>query len=200
MSIFDYGFFPTIHNRFICPSHKVIIKDPSFGIGRYHNLDDITLYANFQLLVDYVEIECASMEWHHYKTFWDNLFSYLHKIPGLHWVLPPLRNPLAGLHHLRWEMKQTDCPTQVEGARAAFALYKFWKHERPRRINPWSYVPLVNVSQFINEMKSNGNILPPLTPEERELYDEAQRIEDDYHKEDTKMLTLFIQYRSYFWT
>jgi len=200
MSIFKDALM-YIHNRWVHPSHKVIITDPEFGIGSYHDIDHRMLYANFQLLVDYVEIECAALNGDHFNTPVQKVLDTLHNIPILHWFLPSYRNALQGLHRLRWEIGLGDeHPSQSASAQVIFDLYKFWKHDRPCRIDPWDMVPDVDFSAMIKYAKDHNGTLPELDPFTKSCYNFAHELEDKYFQEDTEMLQLLIKYRNHLWT
>ncbi len=200
MSIFDYGLLPTIHNRWINPSHKITITNKEFGIGQYHDTDHRMLYAMFQLLVDYVEIECAAMNSNYFTTPWQKVLDTLHTVPVLHWFLPSYRNALQGLHRLRWEMKLIhEHPSQAESARVIFDLYKFWTRTRPNRIDPYDLYRPIEISDLIHNARNNNGIIT-FTDTQREYFDAVQKLEDKYEAEDTEMLHLLIKYRSCLWT
>ena len=192
--------FSYIHNRWIDPSHQISIKNPEYGIGRYYDTDTKMLFANFQLLVDYVEIECAGM----YKictknppfTTWSQKAkSMIDFIPGLCKVLPPSRNALQGLFYLKWEQSLGDnSPSQAKAAQEIFELYKFWVRTRPNRINPWNLPaemrdehPIQNGQWVISKKYS------------RALH-KAQALEDKYNREDNRMLIRLINIRHCMWT
>lgn len=202
MSIFRKikGILPFVHNRWIHPSHKVVITDPEFGIGNYHDSDHRLLYANFQLLVDYVEIECAALNSKYFSSDEQRVYELFAELPILHWFLPHYRNAKQGLHHLRWAMKQQECPGQAESARIMFDLYKFWKHDRPQRIDPWDEVPEVDITEMLDHAHKNGGKIRPLTKKEKKAYTNAFDIEAKYYEEDTEMLKLLIKHRNTLWT
>jgi len=174
--------FVYIHNRFVCPSDRVIIHHKGFGKGRYHDADYIMLFVMFQMLVDFIEIECSYSNHssrHLFTTPWEKCYEWLRNIPVLHWFLSPVRNARRGLHRLRWEMTldraEYPSPQQAQSARELFRLYKFWVHDRPRRKNP-----------FDGSLKGK--------------YLKIVELEDSYDKEDEEMLHLLIKNRRCLWT
>ena len=184
---------PYIHNRWIHPSHKVTIQPhEEFLYGHYHDCDTVMMHAMFQLLVDYVEIECAALG-DHYENSYQRMMTRLHTLPGIHWFIPNTRNPLKGLHHLRWEMKLPDDCHKSQAAYAVdiFRLYRFWKHERPLRRDPWE-----------NYIRTRGarDWTRPLTQKERRALDHCQKIRDIYDQEDDRMLRLLLRRRRGMWT
>lgn len=182
-----------IHNRWIVPSHKIVIRNSEFGIGRYHDSDSRMLYALFQLVVDYVEIECAALN-SRFETpvqKWRRRLTY---IPVLTWFIPYPRNVRRGLHYLRWSIKLKDEQGGLEQSQFAsdiFKLYTFWIHTRPRRSNPWD--------TYISERETR-DWKAPLTDYDRSLMQEADRIERLQDDEDTQMLNLIVNIRNRMWT
>lgn len=185
--------FPYLHNRFIVPSHKVIIRDKEFGHGRYHDPDYILLYSSFQILVDYVEIESAVFGPDVLDTPLEKFYDILDTIPGLRWFLPPAQNAMKGLLKLKWEMSLKDHPSQVESAKAIYKLYKFWVHDRPQRTDPWDMV-----SDDETEKVWSHKPLT-LSPSYQEQLLRASILEDKYHEEDDEMLQLLMKYRRCLW-
>lgn len=193
MSLLSY-----IHNLWIVPSHKIIITDKNYGIGSYHDTDYKMLYANFQLLVDYVEIECASMNSQHFNTPFQKVISALQLLPILSWLIPPVRNRLQGLHYLRWEMNLKDeSHDQSLSAHITYDLYYWWVKERPSRIDPWENS--VDFSDVFDNAEKNGGIMT-LTPIQKHSLDATREIQDKYDKEDNEMLETLINHRTHLWT
>lgn len=103
----------------------------------WHDFDQRLLFTSFSLLVDYIEIECAS---YHESTSTD-------QIPSKWWEKLPLyhsffyRKPEFGVQRLEWESTLDDptlpqfqqSPSQAVAAREALLLYRWWKEERPNR-------------------------------------------------------------------
>lgn len=189
MSILAY-----IYNKWIDPSDRVIIKHQDYLRGSYHDCDCKMLYVLFQMLVDFVEMECGAIYGPYYfESHLQKLHRKITNLPIVSWFLPPARNIRRGLHHLRWAMKLQDIPSQAQQAKDVFLLYKFWVHTRPRRIDPWIWV-----ETFI-EPKRIGNGFD-CSPEYSVKLTEAGKIEDQYDKEDQEMLTLLIKIRGGLWT
>jgi hypothetical protein len=176
-----------IHNRWVCPRHKVTIRHPSFIRGQYHDTDHIMLYVLFQMLVDFVEIECGS-RWgpYHFETNPQKINRVVRDMPVLRWFLPPSRNIRQGLHHLRWAMKLKDMPSQAQQARDVFTLYKYWTRTRPARIEP-----------FTRDFEGDGRTITKdadncvhFSPEYSAYLDAESKLEDNYHQQDQEMLQL----------
>jgi hypothetical protein len=185
-----------IHNRWVVPSHRVTIKHPDYTVGHYHDKDYIMLYAMFQLIVDYVEIECASpmgVSENYYETFWQKCNRWMRQLPILHWYLRPVRNARRGLHHLRWQMNMKDHPRQKQFAKDIFRVYRFWKHERPTRKDPFE-------SYYKAREREGKDWQGKLTPHESKLLERGGRLENKQEKQDEQMLHLIIKHRNGLWT
>lgn len=188
---------PYLHNRFIIPSHKVTIRAKDYGYGSYHDPDTQLLYSSFQLLVDYVEIDCQLGMSENLNTPLQNLYEILNYIPGVHWFLPPARNAMQGLLRLKWEMTLIDNPHQAESASAFYKLYKFWVHDRPKRIDPYSTIDHSETDEMISGIEPNTPIR--FSKSYSDKLKVAHELEDKYHAEDDEMLQLLMKYRRCMW-
>lgn len=185
-----------IHNRWICPSDRVVIKHPDCPRGHYRDKDTILLYVMFQVLVDFVEIECGS-HWgpYYFETPGQKVYRVIQNLPLLHWLLPPDRNVRRGLHHLRWAMSLKDMPSQAAHANAVFMLYRFWTRSRQARIEPFT-VGFAGSDKRIVGPDNSINFSP-----EYSAYLESQgELENKYEKEDTEMLKILVDIRGGLWT
>jgi hypothetical protein len=180
-----------VHNRWINPSDRVIIKHPDYPQGHYHDTDSVMMYVLFQLLVDYIEIECGNFLSTRYETRWQTWGRRVRELPVIHWLVPMPPHALRGLHHLRWEMKLTDHPRQANAAKELFTLYRFWKHVRPARIDPFA---------SYHELRDGKDWKGPITAEESSRLQEASDLEAQYEQEDTDMLQRIVKARSGMWT
>ena len=180
-----------IHNRWINPSDRVIIKHPDYPQGHYHDTDTVMMYVLFQLLVDYIEIECGNFISIRYETRWQTWGRRVRELPLIHWLVPMPRNARRGLHYLRWEMTLKDHPTQALFAKELFTLYRFWKHVRPTRIDPFA---------AYHNLRDGKDWKGPITPEESSRLREAADLEATYEQEDTDMLQRIVKVRSGMWT
>lgn len=185
-----------IHNRWICPSHQVNIRHEDFPKGRYHDADSILLYAAFQVLVDFVEIELGS-HWGPYcfETPGQKAYRILSRLPVIHWFFPHGRNVRRGLHHLRWAMNLKEMPSQAESARSIFLLYRFWTRSRPSRIEPFA----TGGEEFEHERIFRDGFFH-LSPEYSAYLDSQSQLEDKYTLEDTEMFKLLVDVRGGLWT
>jgi hypothetical protein len=173
------------------PSDRVIIKHPDYPQGHYHDTDYVMMYALFQLLVNYVEIECGNFLSTRFENSWQKWCRRFRELPVIHWLVPPTRHALRGLHHLRWEMKLKDHPSQAAAAKELFTLYRFWKHERDTRIDPF---------EAYHNLRNGKDWKGPITEQESLLLMEATTLEDLYEQEDTDMLTRIVKIRNCMWT
>jgi len=150
------------------------------------------LYILFQMLVDFVEIECGSVCGpYRFETPGQKTYRVISDLPLLNWLLPPGRNARRGLHHLRWAMTLKDIPSQAQHAKDVFMLYRFWKHERPERKDPFEDTECFSGGHKLGE---------PLTARYKAFLDRAGKLEDKYDREDEEMLHLLITIRQGLWT
>jgi hypothetical protein len=180
-----------VHNRWINPSDRVIIKHPDYPQGHYHDSDTVMLYALFQLVVDYVEIECGNFLSTRFENGWQKWYRRFRELPLLNWLIPPTRNALRGLHHLRWEMALKDNSSQSEAAKELFQIYRFWKHTRLERADPFT---------AYHNLRDGKDWKGPISEQERVLLQEATALEELYEQEDTDMMQRIIKVRNCMWT
>jgi site-specific recombinase XerD len=182
-----------IHNRWINPSDRVVIRHPDYTKGHYHDADHIMIYLLFQMVVDYVEIECSVFPAtkNSFETRWQSINRFIHEIPLLHWFLKPTRNARRGLHNLRWQMKMKDHDSQRDFAKDIFKIYKFWVHDRPTRKDPF---------ERYYALREGKDWKGKLTAQERKCLNAAQKLEAKYERQDQAMLHLIIKNRSCLWT
>lgn len=179
-----------IHNRWVDPKTHVYIRHPEFEKGHYYDADTRMLYANFQLLVDYVEIECDHTEY--FQTSWQRFRQWCNELPVIGWFLPPSRNIRQGLHYLRFCIKLKDeMPSQSAHGKEVFRLYKWWTKERPARQDPW---------EQYSRSREGKDWKGPLTPKEKKLMKQCQVREDKYEREDERNLIALIKIRKGLWT
>jgi hypothetical protein len=184
-----------IHNRWVCPSDRVIIKHPDIIRGRYRDADTVLLYAMFQVLVDFVEIECANLCFNkpYFETAAQKVYRVFQDLPVLHYLLPPQRNVRRGLHYLRWCMGLKDHVGQAEFARGVFELYRFWVHTRPARFEAFS-------GDFVGPKKIEGGKFMDFTPEYSAYLKSQGDLEDKYVAEDTEKMLQLVKIHKGLWT
>jgi site-specific recombinase XerD len=88
-------------------------------------------------------------------------------------------------------MHLKDHPSQSEFAKDIFRIYKFWKHERPARKDPFDSYHL---------KREGKEWLGSFSEEEGRLLDEANDLEMKYEQEDQEMLHLIVKHRLGLWT
>lgn len=165
-----------IRNRFI---DKIQYLKTGLIPGEYYDLDHRMLHGLFNELIDFVECEQA----HLMKVYKDRNYKF---VKG--------RCPQAGLDYLFWACnlkmnedygitpeckdygKLTD---QAKAAIKTVQLYHWWKN-RPNRIDPYS----------IFTKKKHG----------KKYYLKISKMEEEYYKEDTKMMIELIKLREFLWT
>jgi len=165
-----------IRNRFIDKTHCL---KTGLKAGEYYDLDTRILYALFYELIELVEMDYAHM------SAWGEKKNYKF-IKG--------RCPEAGLDYLNWAInlkcgddhgflkddKLYGQPTeQAKAAQKILELYNWWKI-RDNRQDPY---------ELFSEEKDGKN-----------YYKKIFKTEDQYEKEDTKMLIKLIKIRGHLWT
>lgn len=154
----------------------------------YWDKDEIMLHAIMQLVVDFVEIECAFMVMDQPYTFKERLYL---KLP---WFLRSdnlIRSRERGLQHLdelisvyEDRMKDaSDAPRNIK------EVYIWWKDIRPQRKQTME-------SLFINSDGKEIVDVKVLT----KLVKQEMALEKKFEKEDEKMLKLIISARTFMWT
>ena len=200
---------------------KIKTLDPA-----YYDKDQIMLHGMFALLVDYVEVELASM---------DRVADYINRIKSLKNFLynllvpdfikyPPSSD--RGLSHLDYYRTYKGCsPDEEQFAESTrqfgeevFSLYKWWTVERPLRKDP---MDLSGFSDFCDQHRGKLHKFKLVRPElcygetlyemydelteeerklEKKLLDDLWKIEEEQNKEDEDMLIRLIKLRRSLWT
>jgi hypothetical protein len=177
-----------VRNRWIDKTHflKTGLKP-----GNYYDLDHRIINALFTELVDFIEIECAHMQ------IWGNKNKY--KIKNGRCIE-------AGVDYLDWSCSlrydqdygiNKDDPKfgkpthQAIVAQKIKELYLWWK-DRPNRPDPMDILEKSDDENLFTTVK--------LTKKQRSDYKKVEKIEEQYDKEDTKMLIDLIKIRKSLWT
>lgn len=179
---FPYDVLDTVRyyivNRFVHKMHYVPTKlEP----GTYYDADTRLFHGAFELLVDFIEIEKAWMlmvfdekgeQWTKYG------YPRWYRFRLLRWTRK-FRSPEAGLAHIEWEMSLDNdgpegCPHQAAAAREQLALYKWWKNERPARVESYDMKELT--------------------------YEQRHEVEEKYQREDEEMFIRLVKVRRSLWT
>lgn len=181
----------------------------------YHEISTRMLHANFNLLVDFVEVEKAWMQ-----VIWDKDEPLRKKFPW--WSLNPTRfssyrSPEAGLKYLAWEAslvkdeaytknkRDFGKPTeQALAAKETAALYDWWKNVRPKRPDPHD---VSGWTELCDERRANGHNIFSERDETADYkrrvkiaLNKLRKIEADVLKEDEDMLIRLIRLRESLWT
>lgn len=171
--------------RTVQRNHILKIKGLEPG---YCDIDRKMLYANFSLLVEYVEVGLSSrnFEWHSKRRWKKNCAE-------------------AGLDYIDWIINDEDIksnsPNQIEEAIIVRRLYIWWTVERQKRINAWND-PLIwsgvekpkvkNVDFLFNGWNKNAPYNTATT--------NMRNTTTFYEDQDQKMLEKLISVRSSLWT
>ena len=174
-----------IQNRFIDKTHYI---KTGLKPGQYYEIETKILHGLFTELVDFVEIELAHL------SQWNTGEKYKF-ING--------RCVEAGLDHLAWacslvynedylvsvDDKDYGKPTeQALDYRKIRKLYNWWKHERPKRVNPYTCEDFDEEDDPVEYIKQNKKKIKII-----------QKVEKKYDKEDTEMLIELIKLRHTLW-
>lgn len=160
----------------------------------YWDKDTILLYAVMQLVVDFVEIECAFMEI-------DSPYTLKQKINFmLPWFLRSdevYRNRELGLLHLKMlEETYVDLiKSPSDAPKAIREVYLWWKDVRPNRQDPGDesgFNEYISQCENTNTKKNKKHI--------DKLLKKCLQLEEQHDKEDTAMLNKVIKYRNFMWT
>jgi hypothetical protein len=173
------------------------------GLPRtYHDGDTRMLHGMFAILVDFVEIEKAHMQyvfsentdprpWYARRPF--RFFSH--------------RVPEAGLEYLKWEMSLDEHVdeayvniSQAQAAREIYDLYIWWTQERPLRVEPYA---ASGWNDYYRENYENKQ-RDPLDEHDSEQADIALKrlhdIEMQYDQQDQDYLIRLVKVRKHLWT
>jgi hypothetical protein len=190
--------------------HRYYSASSDLNKWEYHDIDSRMLHCNFQMLVDFVEVERAGYKnekWYH-SGFSSFIF-------GL------LRDPDEGIKYLDWEatLKYDESffggdlteaearenfgdsygkPTpQAERAIEALELYHWWV-TRPFRPDPWVDS---GYQAALDTEGDSGKILSlSLSPARKEAHVKLRELEEKYQKEDDEMLIRLIKIRHGLWS
>jgi len=168
----------------------------------YYDPDHRMLHANFQILVDYVEIELAAMNLA--MGDGDDLLENM----STNWKLNKFRKlfrkfrrnserlPEEGLKHLDWEI--VECkhsnPSQSESAKEKKYLYLWWTVWRNEREDPLSSPLIWDQDDMTTDLSAI------LKGKNRSQYRLSDRMETFYLNEDNEMLMRLVKIRNSLWT
>lgn len=185
---------------------------------KYHEINTRMLHCNFELLVNFIEYEKASLSYwcgNKKKRPW-----YLDTKPFKYWF--DRRDPAAGLAYLEWEMSLTKdddwyggceehiaeakekgeygkLTPQAEAAKTSYELYHWWK-ERVNRPDPYEFTGLNEWYANRPEGESIWDRLGNIEADVHRMHQEIDRLEQAYQKEDDEQLRRLIELRHNLWT
>ncbi len=185
----------------------------------YRDIDERMLHACFSLLVDFVEIECASMNW----ELDDEVQSESRKTKCLkafkelwpfNMILPPVRSIGKGIDYLNWRINlnidefishnsedDNKCWGEIK------ELYIWWKCKRPFREEPYEASGCAEFERRLVQIYNNddfyfGQVI--LSDYEKRMWDSLKEkmcdIENGYLEEDKNNLLKLISLREYLWS
>lgn len=177
-------FFYILRYVFIENYYTVRIDNSKYSKYSYHDSDELLLYSNFQILVDFVEIELASMQQICFKE--DRGLKYFLK--GI-WVLgiflKSQRNSELGLKYLN---------SKNIGDKEIKELYLWWTKIRFKRKSP---IDISGWTKVCNDERKGKFVTKK---EKRKALSLCRRIEIQHEKEDRNMLVKLIDFRGRLWT
>lgn len=173
------------------------------GLPRsYHDGDTRMLHGMFSILVDFVEIEKAHMQY----VFSENTD------PRPWYARRPFRflsyrDAQAGLEYLAWEMSLDDGSefgqdnvTQSHAAREIHSLYMWWKHQRPQRLDPYDASGWTDYCKQHYENTERDFLDEHADDQTGPLLKRLHEIEDSYSQEDQDNLIRLVKVRNHLWT
>jgi hypothetical protein len=206
-----------INNRWVSRTHSLTAHPRDIKPGQWQDVGNRFLPCLFNELVDFVEVEQA---WHH--VMWDDQARKRFETPWwrsgwLRWRT--WRCPDAGIEHLIWAsglkvdehmgvdkgQKGYGEPThQAKSAQEILELYRWWKVERPKRVDPHDASGWTEICARRRE-KNPDEIFPEdETKQEqaatRKSLKIAQKLEEQYEQEDEAMMIRLIKIRQALWT
>lgn len=162
----------------------------------YWDKDEILLHAVMQLVVDFVEIECSFMELDAPYTFreWFNM-----KLPWFLRSCEAYRSRERGLRHLESISAALDPAMKTDAYATIREVYLWWKDVRPNRLDADSssgWYECAVEAHLLQERPSSKSVDRKL----KRALKLALKLEEQYEREDTKMLKKVIDVRGYMWT
>lgn len=160
----------------------------------YYDIDTRILHSNFSLLVDFVEIEKASLQY-----FFASYEEAKNKSRVSFNKLTKEQKKELGLQYLNWEIEndQEFFPKQQKvSAKEIKNLYLWWTEVRPSRIDPYD--------KYEEELDKMSSPLGTMSEKDKKklinLYKKIGKLEEQYEKEDDAMLIRLMNVRRNLWT
>ncbi len=169
--------------------------------GNWYDADEQLLHANFQILVNFVEVECAWMEVAFDRKEWSQL----------PWIQRAyltcggsFRSREHGISYLRWESELKDeegnPPPQADHAKQLYDLYWWWTTARKYRVDPFNTMTVESNLDWWKGTNAEDFRDDPDYVEWMRQSIKATELEDTYYKEDTQKLKNLIDLRDVMWT
>ena len=194
-----------IVNRFVYHTHALVAHRTNITPGQYVEPGDRVLYCLFDMLVDYVEIELAQ-----YTCAYDATAREQFNPPWSVFGFRKWRCPEAGLHHLDWEISLLDDFPESDNygqpshqsinASEIKELYLWYTTIFKNRPDPDDASGWTAYCEI--KYKNGGDFkFDDINEDDRrqssKIIAESMRIEEDYERENTEMLTRLIKVRMY---
>ena len=180
---FPHTIYKTFFNRF----DTVKIRSLE---NYYQEVDDLLLHANFQILVDFVEVELA---WFQYCIVDSQPTNFLSRFT--------FRSREYGIKFIE---AQINCPeqdkTKIEYYEELLFLYNWWTVDRNSRTSPFQasgYYSKRNSSE--EEVEDRNMSITEVLDFYKEELSLSNRISDSYYEEDNLMLKRLIEIRRCLW-
>ena len=157
----------------------------------YYDKDTQMFHAMFQLLVDYVEDECAQG---------DDIGNEMQNKP----IIKSRRD--AGLSYLQYQsdwMKEelVEYTREKDHFREIITIYRWWTEDRPRRCDPWElFVPRPFEDMFTKDNNLGVYRYSPPDIKKNFKHIDPIEVEDEYEEEDTEMACRLVKIRAALWT
>lgn len=192
-----------IHYHIIRKYHLV---DTKLGPG-YHEIDKRMLHANFELLVDYVEIECANIATAFDGKARKKALGWRRKLPSI-LRFKEFRSRDLGIKHLEWETTLASATIdtyeqslgQAQRAVQVILLYTWWKEIYPNR-QDLEYPDIgekTHSLRFLSKKWRKNN--PEDNAKISQWSKDSFQQELDWDDEDEEMLIALMKIRKGLWT
>lgn len=217
--IYDVKYY--VNNRWISRTHALTAHPRDIKPGAWCDVGNRFLPCLFNELVDFVEVELA---WWHLA--WEGKEARAkYRAPWWRfgwWNVRVWRCPQAGLDNLAWQMKLVmddswgvtpghkdwGKPThQAKRAKEIHDLYIWWTQTRPARPDPYDASGWSDICDRVRQANGGGSMAglaspkdPVLRQEQDRAHKIVQQLEEQYEKEDEKMMIRLIKIRQSLWT
>jgi hypothetical protein len=217
-----------IRNRWFARYYLLDIK--AMGRGNWHDSDFQLFHAVFQILVNFVENECAHLskisyrKGESYNDIDPVIVRWQHESWWNKWRHRAAWNEKLGIAHLRWGISLSDpnspnfdehCTLQSEHARQTLELYLWYKVARPLRPDPYETIPEPKNHYHDGQGGFTPDLIDPtpeitdgqeffrgrvMTDEYRKYIYDCANVEEEYEEEDTRKAQQVLAIRRGLWT